>query len=153
MAAKVCLLLALLSSSRRLCLLKCSDRDSLWREDCFIACRVTSRHRHLFDIAHASHAMPLALSSSWRPTSVGLRAVSRWLFSVRNNILHGQSGAAQCPSHESHMVVFLCVLATFTSEFVFSRQWHIHMMTSAIRAPSLQTVHVLNKGLSCVLCF
>lgn len=50
------------------------------------------------------------------------------------------------------MVVFLCVLVTFTSEFVFLRQWHIHMMTNAIRAPSLQTVHVLIKGLSCVFC-
>lgn len=49
------------------------------------------------------------------------------------------------------MVVFLCDLATFTSEFVFLRQWHIHMMTNTIRAPSLQNVHELNKGISCVL--
>lgn len=43
------------------------------------------------------------------------------------------------------MVMFLCVLVTFTSEFLFLRQWHIHIMTNVIKVPSLQTVHVVVK--------
>lgn len=35
------------------------------------------------------------------------------------------------------MVVFLSILVTFTSEFLFLRQWRIHIVTSIIRAPSV----------------